>query len=204
MIISTTENIAGYFIKENLGTVIGNTIRARHVGKDIMASFRTIIGGEIKEYTGMMAESREQSMMRMKDKAKELGADAVVNYSEENITEAVLSLTDGSGVDAVVDHVGADAFPKAFSALRPGGRYGICGATTGLRTELHLGLLFSQQKEIYGVHMGTKEDMREIVEVLNKGMIHPAIDRTFPLAEAADAHRAMEETKFFGKLLLTV
>ena len=58
MIISTTENIAGYFIKENLGTVIGNTIRARHVGKDIMASFRTIIGGEIKEYTGMMAESR--------------------------------------------------------------------------------------------------------------------------------------------------
>ena len=68
MIISTTENIAGYFIKENLGTVIGNTIRARHVGKDIMASFRTIIGGEIKEYTGMMAESREQSMMRLKDK----------------------------------------------------------------------------------------------------------------------------------------
>ncbi|MEC7821398.1 MAG: YbjQ family protein, partial [Candidatus Neomarinimicrobiota bacterium] len=73
MIVSTTENIAGHTIKEHLGTVIGNTIRARHVGKDIMAGFRTIIGGEIKEYTGMMAESREQSMMRMKEKAKELG-----------------------------------------------------------------------------------------------------------------------------------
>ena len=137
-------------------------------------------------------------------KAAELGADAVINYNDEDITERARALTGGSGVDAVVDHVGADFFAKAFSALRPGGRYGICGATTGLRTELHLGLLFSQQKEIYGAYMGTKEDMRQIVAVLNQGAIHPAIDRTFPLAEAANAHRAMEETNFFGKLLLTV
>ena len=137
-------------------------------------------------------------------KAAELGADAVINYNEEDITERARDLTGGSGVDAVVDHVGADFFPKAFSALRPGGRYGICGATTGLRTELHLGLLFSQQKEIYGAYMGSKEDMRQIVAVLNQGAIHPAIDRTFPLAKAAEAHRAMEETNFFGKLLLTV
>ena len=137
-------------------------------------------------------------------KASELGADAVINYNEEDIAEQARALTGGTGVDAVVDHVGADFFPKAFSALRPGGRYGICGATTGLRTELHLGLLFSQQKEIYGAFMGTKEDMREIVAVLNQGGINPAIDRSFPLAEAADAHRAMEEANFFGKLLLTV
>ena len=136
-------------------------------------------------------------------KASDLGADAVINYNEEDIADRVRELTSGTGVDAVVDHVGADFFPKAFSALRPGGRYGICGATTGLRTELHLGLLFSQQKEIYGVFMGTKEDMREIVAVLNQGGIRPAIDRSFPLAQAADAHRAMEETNFFGKLLLT-
>ncbi len=61
-----------------MGTVIGNTIRARHVGKDIMAAFRTLVGGEVKEYTGMMAESREQALMRMKDRAEEMGADAVV------------------------------------------------------------------------------------------------------------------------------
>ncbi len=137
-------------------------------------------------------------------KASELGADAVINYNEEDIAEQARALTGGTGVDAVVDHVGADFFPKAFSALRPGGRYGICGATTGLRTELHLGLLFSQQKEIYGAFMGTKEDMREIIAVLNQGGINPAIDRSFPLAGAADAHRAMEEANFFGKLLLTV
>ena len=136
-------------------------------------------------------------------KALELGADAVINYNEEDVTERARALTDGAGVDAVVDHVGGDFFSKAFNALRPGGRYGICGATTGVRTELHLGMLFSQQKEIYGAFMGNKEDMREIVAMLNRGAIRPVIDRSFPLAEAASAHRAMEETNFFGKLLLT-
>lgn len=135
-------------------------------------------------------------------KALELGADAVINYNEEDITERAKALTDGVGVDAVVDHVGAEFFPKAYEALRPGGRYGICGATTGLRTELHLGTLFTRQIEVFGVFMGTKEDMREIVTMLNRGKIHPVIDRVFPLAEAATAHQVMEEHNFFGKLLL--
>ena len=136
-------------------------------------------------------------------KAKEMGADEVINYNEEDITERARALTGGIGVDAVVDHVGADFFPKAFSALRPGGRYGICGATTGLRTELHMGLLFSRQVEIFGVFMGTKTDMGEIVSMLNQGTIHPVVHQVFPLAEAAAAHQSMEEQNFFGKLVLT-
>jgi len=136
-------------------------------------------------------------------KATELGADVVINYKEEDIRERVREITEGTGVDCVVDHVGADFFAPAFASLRTGGRYGICGATTGLRTELHLGLLFSQQKEIYGVYMGTKEDMREIVELMNRGAVKPVVDRTFPLAEAAAAHKYMDETSFFGKLILT-
>ncbi|PKB81649.1 MAG: hypothetical protein BZY88_06110 [SAR202 cluster bacterium Io17-Chloro-G9] len=135
--------------------------------------------------------------------AREFGADEVINYSEEDINQRVTEITGGAGVDAVVDHVGADFFPKAIRALRPGGRYGICGATTGLRTELHLGQLFSRQVEIYGVFMGTKEDMHEITAMLNRGTIRPAIHQVFPLAEAAEAHRAMEATNFFGKLVLT-
>ena len=91
MIIVTTESVSGYTIKEHLGSVIGNTIRARHLGKDIMAGFKTIIGGEIKEYTGMLAESREQALIRMQDKAKELGADAVVGVRFQ--TSMILSGT---------------------------------------------------------------------------------------------------------------
>jgi NADPH:quinone reductase-like Zn-dependent oxidoreductase len=136
-------------------------------------------------------------------KALQLGADEVINYNEEDIAERARALTGGVGVDAVVDHVGADFFSPAFNALRPGGRFGTCGATTGLRSELHLGLLFSQQKEIHGVFMGNKEDMRQIVAVLNRGAIRPVVDRVFPLHDAAAAHRTMEETNFFGKLVLT-
>ena len=91
MINATTDSVAGYSISDNLGTVIVNTIRARHLGKDIMAGFKTIIGGEIKEYTGMLAESREQALIRMQDKAKELGADAVVGVRFQ--TSMILSGT---------------------------------------------------------------------------------------------------------------
>lgn len=78
MIIVTTESISGYTIIETLGTVIGNTIRARHLGKDITAVLRSVVGGEIKEYTGMLADSREQSIQRMVDRAKEFGANGIV------------------------------------------------------------------------------------------------------------------------------
>ena len=135
-------------------------------------------------------------------KARELGADEVINYKEEDVTERVKALTGGVGADVVVDHVGADFFTGAFNSLRPGGRYTICGATTGLRAELHLGLLFTRQIEIYGTFMGSKEDMRQIVEMLNRGVIHPAIHQVFPLSEAATAHQVMEDANFFGKLLL--
>ncbi len=78
MKIVTTDTVASYTITESLGTVIGNTIRARHLGKDISAGLRSLVGGEITEYTGMMAESREQALQRMLDRAKEMNADAIV------------------------------------------------------------------------------------------------------------------------------
>lgn len=78
MIVTTTSDIEGRRIVENLGLVRGNTIRARFIGRDIMAAFRSIAGGEIQEYTKMMAESREQSVDRMVEEASALGADAVV------------------------------------------------------------------------------------------------------------------------------
>jgi uncharacterized protein YbjQ (UPF0145 family) len=78
MLITTQDELADYEITETLGLVKGNTIRARHVGKDIMAGLRNLVGGEITEYTKMLAESREQAIDRMVASAEALGADAIV------------------------------------------------------------------------------------------------------------------------------
>ena len=79
MIVVTTETIPGYRINSTLGLVRGNTIRARHLGKDVTAVLRNIAGGEITEYTKMLAEAREQAIDRMLEEAESLGADAVVS-----------------------------------------------------------------------------------------------------------------------------
>jgi uncharacterized protein YbjQ (UPF0145 family) len=79
VIIVTTGKISGKSVKKTLGLVRGNTIRARHLGKDILAYLRNIVGGEITDYTKMMAESREQALDRLIEEAEELGADAVIN-----------------------------------------------------------------------------------------------------------------------------
>ena len=78
MIVTTQERVENRTISQTLGVVSGQSIRARHVGKDILASFRNLVGGEITEYSKLMAESREQAMDRMKANATELGADAIV------------------------------------------------------------------------------------------------------------------------------
>ena len=78
MLITTQDTFEDYKIVKTLGLVRGNTIRARHVGKDIMAGLRTLVGGEIGEYTKMLAESREQAYDRMVAQAEELGADGIV------------------------------------------------------------------------------------------------------------------------------
>ena len=86
MIISTTETIQGKEIHKTIGLVRGNTIRARHVGKDIMAAIRTLVGGEIAEYTKLMAEAREQALDRLEAEATRLGANAVVSVRFSMIT----------------------------------------------------------------------------------------------------------------------
>ena len=78
MLIVTSESVAGHRIVKTLGLVRGNTVRARHVGKDILAGLRNIVGGEIHEYAKLIAESREQSLDRMAAEAQRLGANAVI------------------------------------------------------------------------------------------------------------------------------
>ncbi|MBN2185988.1 MAG: YbjQ family protein [Dehalococcoidia bacterium] len=78
MIVVTAEQIEGKRITETLGLVRGSTIRARHVGRDVMAGLRNIVGGEVKDYTVMLAQAREEALQRMIEQAENIGANAVV------------------------------------------------------------------------------------------------------------------------------
>jgi uncharacterized protein YbjQ (UPF0145 family) len=94
MIVTTTDTIVGKRIVRTLGLVRGNTIRARHLGRDIVAELRNIVGGEISEYTKLMAEAREQAMDRMVEEAQSLGANAVVEvrFSTSEVMKAAAEL----------------------------------------------------------------------------------------------------------------
>ena len=88
MIVTTSPDVPGKKIVNTLGLAKGNTIRARHVGKDIIAFFKNLVGGEIMEYTKLMAESREQAIDRMKEDAISQGANAIISV---NITTSMIS-----------------------------------------------------------------------------------------------------------------
>lgn len=94
MILSTTFEVNSYRVTEILGLVKGNTIRARHLGRDIMAFLRGIIGGEVSDYTKMLAEAREQALDRMIAEAESLGADAVigVRFSTSSLMQGAAEL----------------------------------------------------------------------------------------------------------------
>ena len=94
MLITTQDNLTGYRVVETLGIVCGNTVRARHVGRDMMASLRGVVGGEIKTYTKLLATAREQAMDRMKEDAERKGANAIVciRFSTAGITQLAAEL----------------------------------------------------------------------------------------------------------------
>jgi uncharacterized protein YbjQ (UPF0145 family) len=94
MIVTTTDSIPGKRIVRTLGLVRGNTIRARHIGKDIMAGLRNVVGGEIAEYTKLFAQAREQALDRMVDEARTLGANAIleIRFSTSMVMSAAAEL----------------------------------------------------------------------------------------------------------------
>lgn len=135
-------------------------------------------------------------------KARELGADEVINHSSEDIYEVVKRLTDRRGVDVVFEHVGATTWEKSIRSLLPGGRLVTCGATTGADAHVDLRYLFGRQLTILGSFMGTKAELLEVLKFIFRRRLLPVIDREFPLAEARAAHERMEKREVFGKILL--
>jgi NADPH:quinone reductase-like Zn-dependent oxidoreductase len=136
--------------------------------------------------------------------ATRLGADAVVNHADEDVAAAVKTLTAGRGADIVVEHVGTATWEASVKSLAKGGRLVTCGATTGYAARVDLRHLFGRQLSLLGSYMGEKAELLKAARLFFGGIVRPAVDRVFPLAEAAAAHRYLEERRQFGKVVLEV
>jgi len=137
-------------------------------------------------------------------RAQELGADDLVNYREQDFAREVQRLTDKKGVDVVIEHVGQDTFPKSLQSLARGGRLVTCGATSGPDIEVDLRYVFARHLALLGSYMGGKHELAELLPFFDTGRLKPVVDRVFPLEEAADAHRRMENREQFGKIVLRI
>jgi NADPH:quinone reductase-like Zn-dependent oxidoreductase len=137
-------------------------------------------------------------------KAKELGADHLINYKTQKIRDEVRRITDKRGVDVVVEHVGTATWDDSLSSLASTGRLVTCGATTGYDGKVDLRFLFSRQLSLLGSYMGTKSELHRVMKLVAAGKLKPVVDRVFPLAEAAAAHAYLESSSQFGKVVLSV
>lgn len=137
-------------------------------------------------------------------RARQLGADEVINYVTEDFVAVTKKLTDKRGVDVVIDHVGGEVLAKSIVAAAWGGRVVTCGATAGFTPEIDLRHVFFRQVELLGSTMGPKGDLFTILRHVEEGRLAPVVDRVMPLWSAADAHRLLEDRKAFGKVVLEV
>jgi NADPH:quinone reductase-like Zn-dependent oxidoreductase len=137
-------------------------------------------------------------------RARELGADEVINHSTQKIATEVRKLTGKRGVDVVFEHVGEATWNESVRSLVPGGRLVTCGATTGFNGAVDIRYLFTRQISLLGSFMGSKADLLAAVEFLKRGLLKPVIDVVLPLEACAEAHRRLENREQFGKVVLRV
>jgi NADPH2:quinone reductase len=134
--------------------------------------------------------------------ARELGADEVVDHSQSDWGGAVRKLTDGRGVDVVVEHVGPATWDTSMKLLARNGRLVTCGGTTGPTVSLSLPHLFIKNQSVLGSTMGPRSALPTIMSRVASGVYQPVVDRVMPLSKLAEAHTLLEERKVLGKIVL--
>jgi NADPH:quinone reductase-like Zn-dependent oxidoreductase len=137
-------------------------------------------------------------------RARELGADEVIDYTSQDLVAECKRLTSKRGVDCVVEHVGGDVFVKSVLACGWGGRVVTCGATAGFTPQVDLRQIFFRQVQVLGSTMGSKSSLFTVLEHVRAGKLRPVVDRVMPLWDAAEAHRVLESRAAFGKVVLAV
>ncbi len=137
-------------------------------------------------------------------KARELGADEVINHSTQKIADEVKKFTGRRGVQVVFEHTGEATWDDSIRSLEPGGRLVTCGATTGFNGALDIRYLFTRQLSVLGSFMGGKAELFPALELYRRGKLKPVIDMVLPLEKCREAHERLEHREQFGKIVLRV
>jgi NADPH:quinone reductase-like Zn-dependent oxidoreductase len=136
------------------------------------------------------------------EKAKSLGADVVLDRSRVDWVREIGRLTGKRGVDVVVDNVGRATMTGSMQAAARGGRIVIVGNTSGPLAEIDIRYIFGKQISLIGSTMGSHQDFREFLALIERGRIKPVIDRVMPLKAGVEAYRLLEAGGHFGKIVL--
>lgn len=161
------------------------------------------MGIQIAKYAGAKVIASSSTREKM-TRARELGADHVVNYREADWVEQVIALSGGRGVDVAQDLVGALTWADSLRTLARNGRLVVCGSHSGKRFDLRIPQIYHRQLSILGSNGGSYNELRNCLELANQGILRPVIDRVLSLSQIREGHRILEEHDHFGKVVIQV
>lgn len=158
---------------------------------------------QIAKHAGCTVFATSSSDEKLR-RAKEIGADVLINHGTMEFDKAVWELTGKRGVDVIVDHVGQATFGKSLRALARGGRLVFCGATSGPDATFDLRRSYYRGHTILGSTMGSRSEFEEVMKLVFRRKLKPVVDSTYPLGRAREAQQRLEKGEQFGKIVLTV
>ncbi|MFB6300971.1 MAG: zinc-binding dehydrogenase [Halobacteriales archaeon] len=156
---------------------------------------------QIADYAGAEVFATASSAEKL-EYAREIGAGHAINYEEVAVADRIDELTDGHGVDIVVDHIGQATYGDSLRSLRKGGRLVTCGATTGPNPDAELNRIFWEQLEIIGSTMATPGEVDDVLSLVWDGTFEPQIREVLPMSETIRAHEMIENREGFGKVVV--
>jgi NADPH:quinone reductase-like Zn-dependent oxidoreductase len=157
---------------------------------------------QLARLAGAFVLTTSASDHKLQRARQELGVDGAINYERDNLAEHVDHLTQGYGVDVVIDPVGPALWEKSIDVLRRGGRLVNCAATTGMEAQLNVRSLYAKQITVAGSYMGYRSELETVIKLASAKKIDPVIDKTYRLENARSAQERMENRENFGKIVL--
>lgn len=176
----------------------GETVLIQSAGSGVSTAaiqIARLIGARVIATTGDEAKV---------ERARQLGAEVVLNYKTDDVPTRVRELTGGRGAGVVLDHMGATTFPTNMTSLARGGRLVLCGTTGGVQATINLAQVYYHAQSVLGSTLGTRVELATVLDLVAQGRLTPVIAKTFPLDNIREAHEYMEDPTRFGKVVMVV